>query len=109
MPTYVLIADHTPDLCPASNARTRAVAMERLNPEAASKAAEAIGLQTVFGPVHLDPSHRTICVFEAPTIEAVNKWTIDTGLFQWNTLEVSPITSTDEMMPIILSQPTIFD
>jgi len=69
MPRYVLLADHSPDLCPSSNAKTRARMMEGLNPENAEKVAQALGLETIFGPLHLDPSHRTIAVFDAPAIE----------------------------------------
>jgi hypothetical protein len=109
MPRYILQADHTPDLCPGSNGRVRARMMEGLNPENAEKVAKSLGLETVFGPVHLDPSHRTMCVFEGPSIEAVNQWVIETGLFQWNTVEVSAITPLEEMIPIALSSPIVFD
>jgi len=109
MPRYVLLADHSPDLCPSSNAKTRARMMEGLNPENAEKVAQALGLETVFGPLHLDPSHRTIAVFDAPAIEAVTKWVFETGMFQWNTVEVSPATPIEEMMAIVLESPIVFD
>lgn len=109
MPRYALLADHSPDLCPSSNARTRARALEGLNPETADKLAQALGLETVFGPLHLDPSHRTIAVFDAPSVEAVAKWVVETGMFQWNTVEISPVTPIEEMMPIVMAQPIIFD
>jgi hypothetical protein len=109
MPRYALLADHSPDICPASNAKTRARAMEGLNPESAEKAAQSVGLQILFGPVHLDPSHRTVALIEAPAIEAVNKWVLDTGLFQWNTVEVYAVTPVEEMMPMILQLSPVFD
>ena len=109
MPRYVLLADHNPEICPGSNAKSRARALEGLNPDNADKVARSLGLETVFGPVHLDPSHRTLCVFEGESIEAVNKWVIETGLFQWNTVEVSALTPIEEMMPITLSLPIVFD
>ena len=108
MPHYALLADHSPDLCPSSNAKVRARSLEGLNPENADRVAESLGMKTLFGPLHLDPSHRTLAIFEAPTIEAVNKWVIETGLFQWNTVEVSAVTSIEEMMPIVMSQPIVF-
>ena len=109
MPSYVLVADHNPEICPSSNAKSRARMMEGLNPENAEKVAQSLGLATVFGPVHLDPSHRTLCVFEAESIEAVNKWVIETGLFQWNTVEVSALTPLEEMLSTILGAPIVFD
>jgi hypothetical protein len=104
-----MLADHSPEVCPASHAKSRARALEGLNPENAEKVAQSLGLETVFGPVHLTPSHRTLVVFEAGSIEAVNSWVIETGLFQWNTVEVSAVTPVEEMMPIVLSSPIIFD
>ena len=109
MPRYVLLADHSPDLCPASNAKVRARMMEGLSPENAGKVAQSVGMEALFGPLHLDPSHRTLAIVEAPAIEAVNKWVVETGMFQWNTVEVCAVTPIEEMMPIIMGQPTIFD
>ena len=109
MPRYALLADHTPDICPASNAKTRARAMEGLSPENAEKVAQSVGMQILFGPMHLDPSHRTIAIVEAPAIEAVTKWVMETGMFQWNTVEVCPVTPIEEMMPVIMQIPPIFD
>ena len=108
MPQYVLFADHTPDLCPSSNAKVRARALDGLSPDNVEKVAEALGMKFVLSPLHLDPSHRTLAVIEAPAIEAVNKWVIETGMFQWNTVEVSAVTTIDEMMPIVMSQPVVF-
>jgi hypothetical protein len=108
VPQYALLADHSPDLCPSSNAKVRARAIEGLNPDNADKVAQSLGLKILFGPLHLDPSHRTIAVIDAPTIEAVNKWVIETGLFQWNTVEVSAVTPIEEMMAIVMSQPIVF-
>ena len=109
MPRYALISDHSPDLCPSANAKTRARMLEGLNPENAEKIARSLGLETLFGPFHLDPSHRTLALFEAPTIEAVNKWVVETGMFQWNTVEVTAVTPLEEMMPIVLGSPIVFD
>jgi hypothetical protein len=109
VPRYVLLADHSPDLCPASNAKVRVRMMEGLSPDNAEKVAQALGMKTLFGPLHIDPSHRTLAIIEAPAVEAVNKWVVETGMFQWNTVEVCAVTPIEEMMPIIMAQPTIFD
>ena len=109
MPQYVLLADHNPEVCPGSNARSRARALEGLSPENAERVARSLDLRTIFGPMHLDPSHRTLAVFDAPSVEAVNTWIIETGLFQWNTVEVSAVTPIEEMMPIILAAPIVFE
>jgi hypothetical protein len=108
MPQYVVLADHTPDLCPTSNAKTRARAMEGLNPDAQQKALKASGVTLVFGPMHLDPSHRTVVACEAPSVEAVVQFVYESGLFQWNTVEVSPITPIEEMMGNLQDWPIVY-
>jgi len=39
----------------------------------------------------------------------VTKWVFETGMFQWNTVEVSPATPIEEMMAIVLESPIVFD
>src|SRR3954454_266023 len=97
MPTYVIQADHAPDICPSSNAKSRARAMEGMGQQM-PKLAEAAGIKFILEPLHLDPGHRTIAVVDAPNIEAVAELVYATGLSQWNTVEVSPTTPTAEMM-----------
>ena len=65
-------------------------------------------MKILLGPLHLDPSHRTLAIIEAPAIEAVNKWVVETGLFQWNTVEVTAVTPIEEMMALVMSQPVVF-
>lgn len=109
MPQYALLADHTPDLCPGSNARTRAAALEGTSPENIQKISEELGLSFVLPPMHLDPTHRVIAIVEAPTIETVTEFVMATGLFQWNTVESYPVTPIAEMMAAVTDFPTIFD
>ena len=82
--------------------------MEGLNPENSEKVAQSVGMKILLGPLHLDPSHRTLAIIEAPAIEAVNKWVVETGLFQWNTVEVTAVTPIEEMMALVMSQPVVF-
>ena len=51
MPRYVMIAEHTPDICPSSNARSRARAIKGLGPNLPQLSAEA-GITFVTGPLH---------------------------------------------------------
>ena len=79
MSQYCVLADHTPDICPSSNGKTRARAMEALAPDAMQKVAASVGLSFVVEPLHLDPSHRTVAVVEAPTVEAVAQFVYETA------------------------------
>ena len=70
MPQYVILADHSPDICPSSNSRSRSRAIQGLGQDLPRLAAEA-GITFLSGPLHLDPGHRTVSVVDAPSIEAV--------------------------------------
>ena len=109
MPQYALLADHSPDICPGSNARTRARALEGTGPDNMQKVCADLGISFVVEPLHLDPSHRVIAVLEAPSIEAVTEFVMATGLFQWNTVESYPVTPIAEMMMKVSEFPTVFD
>ena len=108
MPQYVILADHSPDICPSSNARSRARAMEGLG-QNLPKLAEAARISFVTGPLHLDPGHRTVAVVEAPSIEAVTQLVYETGLSQWNTVEVCPTTPVVELMAKVDDFPIVFE
>jgi len=108
MPQYVIIADHSPDICPSSNARTRARAQEGMG-QLLPKLSEELGVQFEVGPLHLDPGHRSIAVVQAPTIEAVAKLAFETGLSQWNTVEVFPVTPVAELMARVDEFPVVFE
>lgn len=73
------------------------------------KLAQEAGVRIEVGPLHLDPGHRTVAVIQAPNIEAVTKLVFDTGLSQWNTVEVSPVTPTAELMANMDDYPIIFE
>ena len=109
MPKYVVLADHTPDICPSSNARTRARALEGLGPEALPKVMAEYQVSFALEPMHLDPSHRTIAIVEAPNVEAVVGFVNDSGLSQWNTVEVCPTTPIGELMATVEESPIVFD
>jgi hypothetical protein len=83
--------------------------MEGVGPDNLKKVADSVGLEFVVEPLHLDPGHRVIAVAEAPTIEAVTEFVYQTGLSQWNTVEVVPVTPIGEMMGRLFEFPTIFE
>ncbi len=108
MPQYVILADHSPDICPSSNARSRARAMEGLG-QNLPKLAEAAGVTFVTLPLHLDPGHRTVSVVEAASIESVTQLIYESGLSQWNTVEVCPTTPVTELMARVEEFPIVFE
>ena len=108
MPQYVILADHSPDICPSSNARSRARALEGLGPNL-PKLSEQHGVTFLTGPLHLDPGHRTVSVVEAANIEAVTELVYESGLSQWNTVEVCPTRPVAELMADVDRFPIVFE
>jgi hypothetical protein len=107
MPQYVILADHSADICPSSNASSRVRAIEGLGQSLPQLSAEA-GITFVAGPLHLDPGHRTVSVVDAPSIEAVVQLVYATGLSQWNNVEVCPTTPVADMMANLDAFPIVF-
>jgi hypothetical protein len=75
----------------------------------AAIAPPALEKTTTKGAAHLDPGHRSIAVVQAPTIEAVAKLAFETGLSQWNTVEVFPVTPVAELMARVDEFPVVFE
>jgi len=84
---YVMIATHTPELCPTSNGKIREIM--RQGAKALPGIAKRLGIDivtlNVFGPDHI-----VLAVVEAKDIEAVRDFTFESGLIQWNTIKIHP-------------------
>ncbi len=93
---YVILAQHKADLCPTSNAKVRKKALDM--------AAQIGGFLTkhkvklLSGPHILGLSHKMVVVVDAPSVEAVRDFGMDTGLVQWNELEIHPSWSMEEAL-----------
>jgi hypothetical protein len=95
MPTFAVIAEHPPDLCPSSNAQTR----KMLNEGAAQipQLAERLGVDIVtlrvFGPDHI-----ILAVVEANGIKPVREFVLQSRLIQWNTTKINATYSIEEAL-----------
>lgn len=102
---YVIHAEHPPNLCPMSNAETRALMREGAGqiPSIAERLGVNIITLNVYGPEHV-----VIGVVEADDIEAVRNFTVQSRLAQWNTVQVNATWSMEEALNRIEELPTIF-
>jgi predicted RecB family endonuclease len=95
MATFAVIAEHPPELCPTSNARTRQ--MMREGAPQIPKLAERLGVEIitlrVFGPDHV-----VLVVVEADDIESVRDFMFQSRLIQWNTTTIHPTYSLEEAL-----------
>ncbi len=92
---YVALMRHSPESCPASNAKVR----ERV--EQAMGGMEAAGKkhQVKLKSSHVKlAGHLVVLIFEAPSIEAVQNFLIEGGMVQWNDVEIYPSVSMEEAM-----------
>ena len=95
MATFAIIAEHPPQLCPASNERTRQMLSD--GAPQIPRLAEQLGVEIVtlrvFGPDHI-----LLAVVEASDIEAVRDFAWQSRLAQWNTTRIHATYSIDEAL-----------
>ena len=93
MTTFAVIAEHPPELCPTSNAKTR----QMLNAGASQipQLAEQLGVDIVTLRV-FGPDHVILAVVEADDIESVREFILQSRLIQWNTTKIHATYSIDE-------------
>ena len=102
---FVVIAEHTPELCPTSNAKIRDLMKQTATeiPGLAEKLGVNIVTTNVFGP-----DHTIITVAEADDIEAVREFVMQSRLVQWNTTRIHATWPMEEALGKADQLPTIF-
>jgi hypothetical protein len=105
MPTFAVIAEHPPDLCPTSNAQTRQILKDGASqiPQLAEQLGVDIGALRIFGPDHI-----ILAVVEANDIEAVRNFALQSRLMQWNTVKIHATYSIDEAVAMLDEVEAIF-
>ena len=94
---HMVVVTHGPDTCAAvvpefgDKARTAVTQMEEVSGR--------LGI-TVQGWWVDAPGHTFYLIADAPNAHAVNKLMVDLELFHWNTVDVHPITTIEEAMPL---------
>ena len=102
---FVIIARHSPELCPTSNAKIRQLMKEGTKeiPNIAQKLGVKIITLNVYGP-----DHEVLVVVEADGIEPVRDFTMQSRLVQWNTIAIHATWSLEEALAKADTLPTIF-
>jgi hypothetical protein len=97
MPRYAILGDHPPTACPGASKGAQAFAEESLG-EKMMGVAQKLGVQFEGPPLHLDPSHKTLILAEAPNAEAVRDLIFEVGLQLFNNLDFYLVTPIPELM-----------
>ncbi|HEX2712834.1 MAG TPA: hypothetical protein VHM88_11500 [Candidatus Acidoferrales bacterium] len=102
---FVIIARHSPEHCPTSNAKIRQLMKQSTKemPEIAERLGVKVVTLNVYGP-----DHEVLAVVEADGIEPVRNFVMQSRLVQWNTTAIHATWSLEEAMEKAEALPTIF-
>ena len=101
MPTFLIISRHSPENCPLNNEKMKAITLEL--PDKLSGLEKKHGIKRV-GAWTVVPEHLLVWVYEAPSSEALQKFSMEPELLKWmafNTSEIKLAMSLEESMRIL--------
>ena len=84
---YVILASHSAEVCPTSNAKTKSVLLE-VAPQI-PVIADKHGVNIVAGPF-ANREHTIVVIAETDRSEALDTFLVETQLTQWNTVRILP-------------------
>ena len=92
---FVLLAEHSAEVCPTANSKTRAALQKGASQ--IPHLAERHGVKIVAGPF-VSHEHITTLVVETEKAESLNQLISESGLAQWNKVRVVPSQTLEEGM-----------
>jgi hypothetical protein len=92
---YVVLAEHSPEICPTSNATTRELMMKAA-PEI-PQLAKKFGVKIHAGP-YVNHEHIAVLVAESDKAEALHNFLTDSGMAQWNRVRILPSQTMEDGM-----------
>lgn len=102
---YVILAEHSAEVCPTSNAKTKALLLE-IGPQI-PKIAEKNGVKIVSGPF-VNHEHITVVVVETDKAEGLDDFLSESRLRQWNRCRILPSLPMAEGMKDVAEGTTLF-
>ena len=102
---YVVLAEHSAEVCPTGNAKTRDLMME-LGPQI-PKLAEKNNVKILSGPL-VNHEHTTVVVVETDRSENLDEFLTESRLNQWNRVRILPSRTIDQAMAEISQGATLF-
>jgi hypothetical protein len=84
---YVILASHSAEVCPTSNAKTKTLLLET-GPEIPALAGKH-GVNIVAGPF-ANREHTVVVIVETARAEALDSFLVDTRLAHWNQVRILP-------------------
>ena len=102
---FVLLGEHSPEICPTSNATTRSLLLEL--GQQIPAIGEKHGVNIVAGP-YVNREHITVVVVESDSAEAVDAFVVESRLHQWNRVRVLPSHPMEEGMKDVVEGASLF-
>jgi hypothetical protein len=102
---FVLLATHSPDICPTSNAKTKGLLLE-LAPQIPS-IAQKHGVNIVAGPF-VNREHMAVVIVETDSADGLDDFLVDSRLGQWNKVHILPSRSLQEGLTEIQEGTSLF-
>ena len=96
MPTFLIISKHSPENCPMNNEKMKKLTLEL--PDKLGVLEKKHGIKRV-GAWTVIPEHLLVWVYEAPTSEALQKFSMEPEMVKWmawNTSEIKLAMSLEE-------------
>jgi hypothetical protein len=102
---YVVLATHPPEICPTSNATTKAMLLDS-GPQIPG-IAQKHGVNLVAGPF-VNREHKTVVIVETDRAESLDDFLVDSRLAQWNEVHIMPSRPLQEGMTELQEATTLF-
>ncbi len=102
---YVILAEHAGEICPTSNAKTKALLLE-IGPQI-PKLAEQNQVKILAGPF-VSREHVAVVIVEADRAESLDNFLMESRLPQWNRVRVLPSLPMDQAMQEVGASTSLF-
>jgi hypothetical protein len=102
---FVVLGTHSAEVCPTSNAKTKAV-LQEIAPQV-SDLAQKHGVNIVAGP-YANREHTLVVILETDRAEALDSFLVESRLSQWNQLRILPSVSMEAAMQELQEAPPLF-
>jgi hypothetical protein len=96
MPTFLIVSRHSPENCPINNEKMKKLTLEL--PEKLGDLEKKHGIKRV-GVWTVIPEHLTVWVYEAPSSDSLQKFSVEPDIVKWmawNTSEIKLAMSLEE-------------
>lgn len=102
---FVVLGTHSPEICPLSNAKTKALLME-IGPQIPTIAKQH-GVNIVAGPF-VNREHITVVIVETDSADDLDAFLEASRLHQWNQVRILPSFPMEEGMRDLQETTTLF-